>query len=50
MQLWPDAARDHVVCGIADDRLQRRLLVEPELTLKKAVELAQAQETADQGA
>ena len=43
---------DHIVCGIhiADSRLQRRLLAEPELTLKKAIELAQAQETVDQGA
>ena len=41
--------RDRIVCGIADGRLQRRLLAEPDLTLKKAIELAQAQETADQG-
>ena len=39
-----------VVCSIANGRLQQRLLAEPELTLKKAVELAQVQETADQGA
>ena len=42
--------RDRIVCGIADSRLQHRLLAEPELTLEKAIELAQAQETADQGA
>ena len=42
--------RDRIVCGIADGRLQQRLLAEPDLTLKKAVELAQAQEMADQGA
>ena len=39
---------DRIVCGIADSHLQRRLLAEPELTLKKAVKLAQAQETAHQ--
>ena len=49
-QTLDEMLRDRVVCGIADGRLQRRLLAEPELTLKKAVELAQAQETADQGA
>ena len=45
-----DMLRDRIVCGIADGRLQRRLLVEPDLSLKKALELAQAQETAEQGA
>ena len=49
-QTLDEMLRDRVVCGIADGRLQRRLLAEPELTLKKAFELAQAQETADQGA
>ena len=49
-QTLDEMLRDRVVCGIADGRLQRRLLAEPELNLKKAVELAQAQETADQGA
>ena len=42
--------RDCVVCSIADGRLQQCLLAEPGLTLKKALELAQVQETADQGA
>ena len=41
--------RDRVVCGIANSQLQRRLLAEPGLTFKKALELAQAQESADQG-
>jgi len=46
-----DMLRDHFVCGIANKFLQCRLLAEPGLTLKKAlVELAQAQETAEQGA
>ena len=43
--------RDRVVYGIADGHLQRRLLVEPKIIFfKKAIKLAQAQETADQGA
>ena len=45
-----DMLRDRIVCGIADGRLQRHLLVEPDLSLKKDLELAQAQETAEQGA
>ena len=38
-----DMRSDRLVCGIADSRLQRRLLAEPDLTFKKALELAQAQ-------
>jgi len=38
--------RDRIVCGIADDRIQRRLLSEPELTFEKAVELSLAIELA----
>ncbi|KAL6461145.1 hypothetical protein MHYP_G00311110 [Metynnis hypsauchen] len=38
--------RDRLVCGIEDDRMQRRLLAEPELTYDKALKLAQAIETA----
>jgi len=45
-----DMLRDRLVCGIANTRLQRRLLAEPKLTFKKALELAQAQETAEEGA
>ena len=45
-----DMLRDHFVCRIANGRLQHRLLAEPGLTLKKALELARAQETAEQGA
>ena len=41
--------RDRIVCGIANNQLQRRLLAKPDLTFKKALELAQAQESADQG-
>lgn len=39
--------RDRLVCGVADDRIQRRLLAEPGLTLEKALEVAQATETAN---
>ena len=42
-----DLLRDRLVCGIADLRLQRRLLAEPNLTFSKAVEIAQAAETAE---
>ena len=49
-QTLDDMLRDRLVCGIADGRVQRRLLTEPELTLKKALKLAQAQETAGKGA
>ncbi len=38
--------RDRIVGGINDERLQRRLLAEPELTFTKAVDLAQAYESA----
>ncbi|XP_056098696.1 uncharacterized protein K02A2.6-like [Rhinichthys klamathensis goyatoka] len=39
--------RDRLVCGIADDRMQRRLLAEPELTFEKALKVALAIETAN---
>ena len=38
--------RDRLVCGIKDDSIQRRLLAEPKLTYKRAVELAQGMERA----
>lgn len=41
-----DMIRDRLVCGINDDRIQRRLLSESDLTLQRAVELATAMETA----
>ncbi|XP_065891685.1 uncharacterized protein [Dysidea avara] len=41
-----DLLRDRLVCGIGDIRLQRRLLAEPNLTFAKAVQIAQASETA----
>ena len=42
--------RDRLVCGIGDSRIQKRLLAEPNLTLDKALELALAQESAEQNA
>ena len=38
------------MCGINDQRIQRRLLAEPNLTYTKAFELAQATEAADRNA
>ncbi|XP_061594943.1 uncharacterized protein K02A2.6-like [Cololabis saira] len=38
--------RDRLVCGIADDRIQRRLLAEPDLTFERVLKVAQAIETA----
>ena len=45
-----DMLRERLVCGINDKRVQRRLLVEPGLTFAKALELAQAAETAESNA
>ena len=45
-----DMLRDRLVCGISDQRIQRRLLAEPTLTFDKALELAQAAEAADRNA
>ncbi len=42
--------RDRLVCGINEDSIQKRLLAEPNLTYKKAVELARGLETADRNA
>ncbi|KHJ43324.1 hypothetical protein D918_06559 [Trichuris suis] len=41
--------RDRLVCGVHDEGLQRRLLAEPSLTLKKAQEMALAYESAQIG-
>ena len=45
-----DMLRDRLVCGINDQRIQRRLLAEAKLTFTKAFELAQAMEAADRNA
>ena len=38
--------RDHLVWGMADERIQHRLLLESTLTLEKAYNIAMAQEMA----
>ena len=45
-----DMLRDRLVCGIASGSIQRRLLAEPDLTLQKAQNLAQAIESTDKNA
>ena len=42
-----DALRDRLVCRVGSEQTQRRLLSEKDLTLAKAVEIAQAMEAAD---
>ena len=42
--------RDRLVCGITDTSVQKRLLTEKDLTLDKAVSLAQSVEIAEKGA
>ena len=39
--------RDCLVCGIADVRMQRALLAEPQLTFTKALQMIQTMEKAD---
>ena len=38
--LLEDMLSDRLVCGVGDERIQRRLLAEPSLTFKKAFELS----------
>ena len=40
------ALRDRLVRGLLNDAIQRSLLVEPELTLEKALRIAQSMEAA----
>ena len=42
-----EALRDQLVCGLRNEAYQKRLLSEPELTLDKALQIAQSMETAD---
>ena len=42
-----DALRDRFVCGLRNEAIQKRLLAETDLTLGKAMELAQGMEAAD---
>ena len=43
----PQAIRDRLICGLRSEGTQKRLLVEAELTLTKALEIAQRMEAAD---
>ena len=45
-----EALRDRFVCGLRSEVIQRRLLAEEELTLKKAYEIAHGMETASRQA
>ena len=45
-----DMLRDRLVCGIADTGLQCHLLAKPDLSFKKALQIAQAQETVEESA
>ena len=40
------ALRDHLVCGLVNEKVQQRLLSESDLLLKKAFEIAQGMEAA----
>ena len=42
-----EALRDHLVCGLRSESSQRRLLAEKDLSLQKAMEIAQGMEAAD---
>uniref|UniRef100_A0A8C5Q8F4 CCHC-type domain-containing protein n=1 Tax=Leptobrachium leishanense TaxID=445787 RepID=A0A8C5Q8F4_9ANUR len=43
----PQMLRDRLVCGVNDDRMQRRLLSEVDLTFEKALTMCLAMESAD---
>ena len=45
-----EALRDHLVCGLHSESIQKRLLSEADLTLAQAVEIAQSMEAADKNA
>ena len=45
-----DMLRDRLVCGVNNEQLQRRLLSEPQLTFKKALEISQTFEAATRDA
>ena len=47
---WDEMLRDRIVCGVRDLRIHRRLLAEPKLTLKRAIDLVLAIEAADKDA
>ena len=41
--------RDRLACGINDQTIQRKMLVEKDLTFKRALEIAEGTQAADQG-
>ena len=45
-----DMLKDRLICGINDARIQRRLLAEANVDFQRALEIAQAMETADRDA
>lgn len=45
-----DSLRDRFVCGLINENIQKRLLTEKDLTLKRAIELATSMEAAAKGA
>ena len=45
-----EALRDRLVCGLRSENIQRRLLAEKDLSLQKAVDIAQGMEAADRNA
>ena len=42
-----DHLRDRLVCGVAEERIKRRLFTEPTLTFQRALEIARNMETAN---
>ena len=42
--------RDRLLCWVSNDKIQRRLLAEPNLTLNRAMDLAITIETSNKGA
>ena len=45
-ECFPEMLRDRLVCGINDKKIQRRVLAEQDLTLKKAEEIVLGEELA----
>ena len=47
---WEEALRDRLVCGMANEPIQKRLLTEANLTLKNSLEISLGMELAAKGA
>ena len=45
-----EVIRDHLVCGLKSENIQKRLLAEDNLDLKRALEMAQSMEVANRNA